>query len=441
MLAVLHSTASGGAVKMAESTPYSAIVTGVLQGANRYYGPQVLVCFDRKQADGSFVDEWCAGPFELGITFNSWNYFEGHGLPAGEYIIQFYDYDPSTNIEYWNDAPTPLEADVIELSDGETLDLGTIVLDDRHVETRRVTGSDRFSTSVEISQSIFPTVPPAGTPVVYIANGLNYPDALAAGPAAIENGGVVLLSYPWALPNAVAVELSRLHPQRIVVVGGPPSIGDAVFQALLAYVDAPSQLVRLTGSDRFGTSREIARDTFPPNGAEIAFIATGMNYPDALAAGPAAGLNHAPIILMNGSQSHVDESTADVLEYLGVQQVFIIGGTPSVSMGIEAHLGILLGPGQVTRVTGADRWGTATQIRQMFFLNSHTGYLSTGMNFPDALAGGPAAAAVGGPMYLSPQPCVPPGTLTDLDDSRINVVVLLGGIPSLSTAVEQLRSC
>jgi putative cell wall-binding protein len=437
MLAVLNPAASGGVI----AAPNSAIVTGVLQGTDSYYGPQVLVCFDREQPDGSFADEWCAGPFEYGITFNSWNYFEAHGLPAGRYIVQFYDYDPSTNIEYWDDQPTPLEADVIELSDGQTLDLGTIILDDRHVETRRVTGSDRFSTSVEISQTIFPSVPPAGVPVVYLANGLNYPDALAAGPAAIKKGGVVLLSYPWALPSVVGAELSRLNPQRIVVVGGPPSIDDAVLETLRTYVDTPSQVVRLTGSDRFGTSREIARDAFLADGADIAFIATGLNYPDALAAGPAAGVNDAPIILVNGTLSHLDDLTVELLAHLGVQRVYIIGGAPSVSQQIEFDLWELLGSSEVFRITGADRWGTATQIRHTFFLNSHTGYLATGLNFPDALAGGPAAAAVGGPMYLSPQSCVPSATLADLNDSRINVAVLLGGTPSLSSGVEQLTSC
>jgi putative cell wall-binding protein len=304
-----------------------------------------------------------------------------------------------------------------------------------------VTGTNRFETSVEVSRLIYPdgSIPAGGVPVVYVANGLNYPDALAAGPAAIQAGGVVLLSYPWELPAAVRTELERLDPQRIVVVGDTPSISAAVFAALGDFVDSPADLDRITGSDRFGTSRQIAEDAF--DSPQVAFIATGLNYPDALAAGPPAGLLGAPIILVNGSAGRLDDATVDVLDDLQVSEIYIIGGLPSVSSGIMTHLRQIFGTSHVTRLTGSDRFGTAVAIAIEFFPESDTAFLATGLNFPDALAGGPAAAAYGAPLYLSRQDCIQPLVLGDIVGVGANDLILLGGPPSLSANVENVGVC
>jgi putative cell wall-binding protein len=344
------------------------------------------------------------------------------------------------NPEYWNDARYIWEADHIVVGDGTTAQLD-FRLDARSIEFSRVTGRDRFETSVEVAQQVFgpSDVPDSGIPVVYLANGLNYPDALAAGPAAIQNGGVVLLTYPWSLPPIVKAELERLHPQRIVVVGGEPSVNASVVATLEDFTFGPD-VDRITGIDRFGTSRAIAQDTHP-GGAGVAFIATGMNYPDALAAGPPAGMLDAPIILVNGGANSLDEPTRTLLEDLGVEDVYVIGGTPSVSAGIFTDLQSEFGTAHVTRLTGYDRFGTAFAIAQEFYTSADIGYVATGLNFPDALAGGPAAAHFDGPLYLSRQDCLPAWVVTGVLDLRANGLVLLGGPPSLSASVENGIVC
>jgi putative cell wall-binding protein len=361
-------------------------------------------------------------------------------LPWGTYFVNFSH--PRYLSKFWGESPTPPWAPMaIEVYPGGVTTLDSMVLSGRNmtnVTTHRITGSDRFGTGVAVSKEMFPTVPAEGVPVVYIANGLNFPDALAAGPAAIENGGVVLLVYPWAIPEIVKSELLRLNPQRIVVTGGIPSVDANVYEDLAQYVDNPDDnLDRLTGTDRFGTSREIARDTFR-SGASAAFIATGMNYPDALAAGPAAGELDAPVILVNGGAAHVDAETVLLLSELGVEEVFIIGGGPSVSAGIENDLKAVPGL-SVSRITGSDRFGTSVAIAQHFFAYADSVYLATGMNFPDALAGGPLAASLGAPLYLSRQQCLSADVAEDILEVGAWSVSLLGGPPSLSDNVIYLR--
>lgn len=401
-----------------------------------------------QNVSGAEAELWLneAGHFELVATDLIYaGAFEFRSIAPGTYVVRIDATGIGAtytqfNSEYWDDARFAWEADPIVVTAGSSADLD-FELDGRSIAVSRVTGTDRFGTSVQVSQMIFEAddVPADGIPVVYLANGLNYPDALAAGPAAISNGGVVLLTLPWSLPPTVEAELNRLRPQRIVVVGGEPSVNSSV-ETVLNGLDFDPEVARITGIDRFGTSQEIAEDTYR-TGADVAFIATGMNYPDALAAGPPAGMLGAPIILVNGGATALDRGTTDILTRLGVSQVYVIGGTPSVSAGIFTHLQTLLGSSNVTRLTGSDRFGTAIAISQEFYTDADIAFLATGLNFPDALAGGPAAGYFGGPLYLSRQDCIQAPVVDDIFDVRANGLVLLGGPPSLSTNVQNGVIC
>ncbi|HJT91546.1 MAG TPA: glycosyl hydrolase family 18 protein, partial [Mycobacterium sp.] len=87
----------------------------------------------------------------------------------------------------------------------------------------RYGGADRYGTAAAVSAA-FPT----GVPVVYIATGQNYPDALAAGPAAAKNGGPILLAERNRLTDPTILALQRLQTKWIVIIGGPNAISPAV---------------------------------------------------------------------------------------------------------------------------------------------------------------------------------------------------------------------
>lgn len=366
----------------------------------------------------------------------------GGPFPVGDYVIEFIDETARYDTTYWPGVRYFSDAEHYRMITGVN-EIGDVLMGERSIEVIRITGTNRFETAVQLSEVLYPSVPSSGVPVVYVANGLNYPDALAAGPAAVVNGGNVLLTLPWELPEVVRAELIRLHPQRIVVVGGPPSVDANVF-AHIANLPFDHVTNRITGSDRFGTSRALARDTFlsgdNPVGAIEAYIATGLNYPDALAAGPIAGLMGSPIILVNGGMSELDQATLQVLDDLGVERVTIVGGPPSVSLGIEAHLADIYG--SANRITGLDRFGTAVQLAQHDRLTwGDDAFLATGLNFPDALAGGPVAGAFEAPLLLSRPDCIPLDVLIQVHYSTANRLILLGGPPSLSNRVESLLIC
>ncbi len=110
-----------------------------------------------------------------------------------------------------------------------TVKTGTLVVSDLVVT--RLGGADRYATAVEVSKATFPS---GNVPVVYIATGLNFPDALAGAPAAALAGGPLLLVAPDAIPSVVATELGRLKPERIVILGSTGVVSSGVAAALPA---------------------------------------------------------------------------------------------------------------------------------------------------------------------------------------------------------------
>ncbi|MET1051017.1 MAG: cell wall-binding repeat-containing protein [Mycetocola sp.] len=301
------------------------------------------------------------------------------------------------------------------------------------VAVGRFAGSDRFMTGVDISKKSFsPDVP-----VVYVATGLAFPDALAAAPAAAAQGGPLLLTNVTSLPASVTAEIVRLKPQKIVVVGGTGAVSASVYNQLKLL--APS-IRRDAGTDRFETSRTIVEKAFPA-GSETAFVATAWNYPDALAASAAAGAINAPVVLVDGKGAAVDAKTKTLLSALKVKKAFVAGGAGAVSAKVEASLKTLFGSANVTRLGGTDRYTTASVINKASFALSDTAYFANGSGFADALSGAALAGKNKAPLYTVYPHCVPKLVLAELARLRVKNVVLLGGAGALNNNVASLTAC
>ncbi|MFJ6113703.1 cell wall-binding repeat-containing protein [Agrococcus sediminis] len=295
----------------------------------------------------------------------------------------------------------------------------------------RVSGPDRYATAVQVSRRTFATT----APVVYLASGQDFPDGLAAGPAAAHEGGPVLLTPQGSIPQAVLDEIRRLRPAKVVIVGAEPSVSAAVQTAVQA-LDPNREVVRLGGADRYETSRLIAEHAF--DSAASAFVATGIRFPDALAAGPAAALRDGPVLLVDGRAAEADAATLATLQGLGVGWAGVVGDASSVSQGIAS--GLAAGGRTVQRYAGSDRYATAVQLSHLF---SDVGsvYVASGTGFPDALAGAAAAGATGAPLLLTGPSCMPATTRSALIAFMPDEVLVLGGTPTISEASARYTSC
>ncbi len=200
----------------------------------------------------------------------------------------------------------------------------------------RLSGSDRYRTAAAISRNAFQP----GVDVVLVAIGTNFPDALAGAPAAALLDGPLLLVTPTSIPSATATELTRLKPVLIVVLGG--GISSKVESSLARYTldGARDFVARIAGSNRYETAAFVAGGLFPAN-VPVTYVATGTNFPDALAAGPAAGIEGSPVLLV--SPTSIPTSVATELGDLEPHRIVVLGGTGSVSNGVQNALGAFLG--------------------------------------------------------------------------------------------------
>jgi len=395
---------------------------------------EVRITFWRLDDAGEYYSELPDGAWtELGGGV--WSSPE---LEGGEYAVRFIASDESIGMQYWDRSRYWATSTDITITAGQTVDLGTVRLEPWALDVERVAGANRYDTAVGVSQlaSQFGFGPSA----VFLANGLDYPDALAAGPVAISSGATLLLTSPTSLPAQTERELARLDPDLVVIVGGRGAVGDGVEGAVRRAL--PSATVgRIEGRNRYATAEALVRAAFADTGAPVAFVATGRNYPDALAAGAAAGYRGAPVILLDGASGSLGESTRALLRDLGVGEVVIAGGAGAVTVGIERDLQMLLGSGNVVRHAGGSRYETAALVNVATFPPQDFAFIASGANFPDALAAVPLAGMLGVPVHLTPPSCLAPVAVDALAAQRPNGLFLLGGPGAVGAAVEDLRVC
>ena len=291
----------------------------------------------------------------------------------------------------------------------------------------RLAGGDRYATAAALSQARFGS----GASTVFIATGGSFPDALAGSPAAAAANGPILLTARDGLPGPTANELSRLRPSRIVILGGPGVVSDAVAGQLAGYARS---VERWWGANRFETAAAISRATFAP-GVGVAYLATGSSFPDALSGGAVAGRNGGPILLVTGDA--IPASTANELARLRPQQIVVLGGTGVIAESVRAAAAGYATSGTASRLAGADRFATSVAISQSAYGagGSDAAFVATGRNFPDGLAGGPVAALVPGPILLVTPTQLPGSVSAELQRLAPDTVYVIGGTGAVSNGV------
>jgi putative cell wall-binding protein len=170
-------------------------------------------------------------------------------------------------------------------------------------------------------------------PVAYLVAGSGFADAVSAAPAAARDHSPVLLTSTETLPPATTAELIRLAPGRVVIVGGPSVVSDQIVWALDSVLHGTG-VFRLSGPDRYATSAAVAA-TFNP-GVRAVYAATGLDFPDALAAAAAAGAQGSPMVL-TAPAALPDVVRAEIVR-LNPARAVIAGGISAVSAAAEAAI-------------------------------------------------------------------------------------------------------
>jgi len=202
---------------------------------------------------------------------------------------------------------------------------------------------------------------------------------------------------------------------------------------VLRVAPGPVTVDRYAGADRYETAALVSSRTFG-SGVPVAYVATGLNYPDALSGGAAAARAGGPVLLVRPNA--IPGPTATELRRLAPNRIVVLGGTAAVSTGVQAALEAYDTGGGVSRIAGADRYETAANVsRATFPMNVPVAYVATGAAYPDALAGVPAAGVGGGPILLVGRTSVPRSTDAELARLRPQRIVVLGGAAAISPTV------
>jgi subtilisin family serine protease len=251
----------------------------------------------------------------------------------------------------------------------------------------RVSGQNRLQTAVAISQATFDD---GEADTVILARADIAPDALAGTPLAIAANGPMLLTGSNALADVTADEIERVLPEggTVHLLGGTGALDDAVEEAVVAL---GYDVVRVFGRTRFQTAVAIAELLGDPG---TLLITTGVTFPDALAAGAAAGHVGGAVLLTTSDAPHpaVDAYLADNPEH----EVYAVGG-PAARAYPAA-----------TDVFGSTREGTAVAVAERFFDDPAVVGFARRDQFPDALAGGSHSGRLGGPILLTPTTALHP---------------------------------
>ncbi len=329
----------------------------------------------------------------------------------------------------------------------------------------RIGGADRYATAALIYSQKYT----AATSAV-VASGANFPDALSASVLAAAKSTGVLLTDPNSLSGATQQALiTGTGPvSTVYLVGGPAAISANVYNQIAALKNSSGNainVIRVYGADRYATNAavDLQAGVSGTIGGGTAIVATGENFADALAAGPAIYSTGWPLILTPSAD--LNATAKSTIAALGITNAVVLGGTSAVSATVEASLKTA-GVTVTNRLAGANRTLTAAQIAMWELTGTGTTFAATGYTgnnglgfggatvniargdtYPDALASGawlgnstvkqvlaltdsPTALGSGIPSLLS-------GAVAAYGTSNINAIGLAGALstPTVTAAV------
>lgn len=242
----------------------------------------------------------------------------------------------------------------------------------------RISGADRFATAVDIAKATYGGAP--DLPTVILATGTNYPDALTATYLAGETHTSILLTNPDSLPAATRAGLRSFHTKTIELVGGPAAVGHAVVSTLNSMGITVTRIFDqdgcTTSCSRYDTMASVdtlsgttaGNSTGPAGSQRTAVLATGNNFPDALAAGPLAVANHFPVILTAGTSAKMSPQAMAVIRKDRITHLIVVGGAAAINPSEYSGLAGITVDKSATK--GANR----SQTSELLALDEVAGY-------------------------------------------------------------------
>ena len=197
---------------------------------------------------------------------------------------------------------------------------------------------------------------------------------------------------------------------------------------------SPAYLPRIAGETRYETAGQIAyQGSWPAGGSVI--LASGTNFPDALAASALAGEKNAPVLLTESGV--LSSSTFDVLVDLKPSTIYVVGGEVAVSGGVASEASSAAGNAELVRLAGDTRYETALAVALEVGATSDAVIVATAEGYADALSVSPWAFATSSPVILcDPQDGLSDSSLSFISDNGFSRAIIVGGTSAVPGRVE-----
>jgi N-acetylmuramoyl-L-alanine amidase len=335
----------------------------------------------------------------------------------------------------------------------------------------RVAGPDRISTSIKLMESTSKWAfcgewwhdgngPSDATmrynwerncDTVIVASAEDYPDALTAAPLADVYNAPVLLTNTGSIDARVLTAIGEHKFKNAIIVGGTGIFPAGAMQQLEDVVGI-MDVQQVGGINRYETAVAIAKRVgWKASGQGVnpwtvnVYLASGVNFPDALAAGPAAADNDGVVLLTaNGGLEKFTQGFLDgQLNWNSIFGMPVFNSVEIHVVGGPARTAVLnsdvenINPANVT--VGTDRYDTAAMLAGKFKHPIEKVAIASGENFPDGVAAGGFVANHDGALLLTRNAYLSPQTRTFLEgiaDTDVDVIVV-GGTGSVSRAVSE----
>ena len=179
----------------------------------------------------------------------------------------------------------------------------------------RIAGENRYDTCQKIFNH-------AKKKSLILASGEKFPDALATS-SILDQAGL-LLTKSGQLPSEVQAAIEALNHDSFLIVGGENSVQEGLASGIANQFQYASH-ARISGNNRYETSAKIGDRLV----SSTVILASGENFPDALAASTLAQKIEAPILLV--SKDKIDQSVIDYFKNHNIKKVLVVGGQLSIS--------------------------------------------------------------------------------------------------------------
>lgn len=262
-------------------------------------------------------------------------------------------------------------------------------------------------------------------------DGYSYSSGTSMSTAIVSSAAGMLMQHA---PYLTAKQVSDILITSATPIDGLDQLGEGRLN-ILAAINCIKKNNRLYGKNAVETAIAVSQNGWPElqekdvtlRGNQVkgkfVIMASGITFPDSLAASPLSTYLDAPILLQQ--RTTLSDANKEELDRLGATHVVIVGGQGAVSSRIEEQ--IVEGGMKTIRLSGNNRYETAVAINEAIPFTSTEAMIASGENFPDALSIAPYAGQMNTPVLFVKKSEVPKEVTSYLSEHNIKDSYTIGG--------------